>query len=116
MRLFILTTLLLSGCAHNDAWTQADTNAQLLVTAAVLADAYTTSNIGGDTREVGPAKIVLGSQPEDWAVWTSAVAVSVVYWLAARAVSRDNRRYVQAVPGIAHGAAAIHNCSIGLCK
>ena len=37
--------LLTSGCANTDEWTRRDTVGQLLVTAALAADAYSTANI-----------------------------------------------------------------------
>lgn len=117
--LLIIALALLSGCAHQDGWNKKDTAYQLLVTAAIAGDAYTTMQIQytPGTAEGGPiAKSFMGPQPstEDTLMYFTTLAVGS--YLLNRALPRKWRRYLQTWETTVHGYAIKNNCDLGLCE
>jgi hypothetical protein len=110
--------LLLSGCAHSDNWTRADTMMQLGVTAVLIGDAVTTARIQDhpNTFENGPwAKHALGLHPDPSDVYLYFASVIVIDYLITRALPAEWRPYWQGWEIAAHGYAIINNCNVGLC-
>jgi hypothetical protein len=113
----ILILALLSGCAHQDEWTREDTWRQITVTAALMADGYTTAQIHKDpmVEEGGPiARKFLGPQPssEDTAIYFATLAIS--NYFISRALPAKWRHRWQTWEMTVHGYAVVKNAEMGL--
>jgi hypothetical protein len=116
--LIILGVLILSGCAHSDAWTTRDTIGQVLVTAVLAADAVTTNRIQDHPGyyEAGPvAQQVLGLHPRTHSTYQYFAINMVANYLVARALPAKWRPYWQGWEITVHGYAVYNNCSMDLC-
>ena len=111
--------LLTSGCANTDEWTRRDTVGQLLVTAALAADAYSTANIQHvpGYYEAGPvARKALGLHPSSSSTYQYFLANAVLNYAFARYVLPAKwRPYWQGWEVAVHGYAVHNNCSMDLC-
>ena len=111
--LALIMIMTLTGCANTDEWRTVDTQRQILVTAAIIADAWSSRNIGPetDTVEAGPmASRVIGSQPssEEFVVYFAAIAVGSYF--ISRALPEKWRPFFQLFVFVEHAAATHHNC------
>ena len=117
--LTILTVLVFtSGCAHTDEWTRRDTVLQVGVTAALLADAITTSRIHDNPNvyESGAvAHRVLGRQPSTRDTYLYFGTLVISNYLITRALPEKWRKYWQSSQILVHGYAVSNNCDLDLC-
>lgn len=114
LRLAIAASLiLLSGCAHQDAWTTRDTVGQVVLSAALVADAYSTSNIQYTAKvwENGPiAGKVLGLQPATSDTWQYFTTLAISHYFIARALPAKWRPYWQYGNATFHAVWVRKNC------
>lgn len=97
-------------------WTSADTAREAVYQVLHLADAATTADIHNDpeTREVGPAKLFLGSQPGRMDTAAFFAATAGLHYLVSRQLTGAYRRAWQYVTIGASGGFAYNNLSLGL--
>ncbi|KKM26904.1 hypothetical protein LCGC14_1580060 [marine sediment metagenome] len=115
--LILLLVLVLGGCAHSDQWSKRDTYMQLGVTAALAADAYTTSKIQYDLLiyERGfLASRALGRQPSTRDTYVYFGTLIIGNYLISRALPAKWRPYWQGWEMSVHGYVAYKNCKMGL--
>lgn len=109
---------LLSGCAHEDAWRTQDTVGQVVLTAVLIADAHSTSNIQytPNVWEAGPiASKVLGLQPSTSDTWQYFTTLAISHYFITRAMPAKWRPYWQGFNTGAHAWAVWGNCEMNLC-
>ena len=114
----LISLFLLGGCATPGDWTRQDTIGQIVVTAALAADAYTTSKIqyAPGVYEAGPvAQKVLGLQPSTSSTYQYFLANAILNYAFARYVLPPKLRpYWQGWEVGVHGYAAWNNCRMDL--
>lgn len=109
-----LCALALSGCATNSQWSRDDTRAQLIFTAALAADAYSTAQIRNhpEVWESGPIpRAILGKNPDPESVIVSAIVGGLLHWYISRRLRPSVRPYWQYGFAFVHGKAAWQNCA-----
>lgn len=115
--LIIITALGLGGCVHSDGWNRGDTVRQLLVTATLAGDAYTTAQIHKmpGVKEGGPIAVqFLGPQPttEDTVMYFGSLIIT--NWLISRALPRKWRRHWQTWEMTVHGYSLYNNLELDM--
>ncbi len=105
------------GCAHEDPWTRSDTALQVLYTATLVADGYTTSRIQyrDDLHEAGMARFVLGDQPKTSDTWQYMASGAVVHYLMMRALPAKWRRWAHSQSIASQMDVVLSNCRADLC-
>ena len=114
----IAATILISGCAHQDPWTERDTAMFAAVVGVVAADMYSTNNIRSapHIEENGPiARQVLGSQPQSSETAAYGLGLLAVYYTVGRALPERWRPWWFGFNMVDHGSALINNCKLDLC-
>lgn len=119
MKTFVTLTVfaLLTGCAHQDEWTRADTTREIIIQVGVLADAYQTYRIHktpslheGNSRT---AKII-GNQPEPDNILMYMGSYAISHYLIARALPARLRKYYQYTSMYGQWSTVRDNCLIDL--
>ena len=116
--IILLLIFALVGCAHQDEWTTRDTWMQVGVTAAIAADAYTSSKIQytPNVMEDGPiAHRIIGRQPSTFDVYMYSGTLIITNYFISRALPGKWRPYWQVWGIYDHGYATYHNCELDLC-
>lgn len=116
--LIVSASLLSAGCAHQDEWRTVDTERQLVATAAIVFDGWSSRNIGPATftYEGGfVASRLIGPYPsnEDFIVYLTTVAIADYF--IARALPAKWRPYFQVGVFAMHTRAGLSNCKKELC-
>jgi len=109
----IVAMFFISGCAHEDPWTTRDTVGQVVLSAALVADAYSTSNIQNVSGvwENGPiASHVLGQQPSTSDTWQYFTTLAISHYFISRALPAKWRPYWQYGNATFHAVWVRKNC------
>lgn len=110
--------LALTGCAHQDEWTERDMWAQVAVSIAIIGDSASSVNIrstDGIYERGYIASRVIGSQPTAKNLFVYMTSVIVLDLMVARALPAKWRPYFQGGAFVMHASAWHHNCQLGLC-
>ncbi len=114
-----MTAALFSGCATRPEgdWSKRDTWMQVAVTAALAADAYTTSKIQYDPQleEIGFARHFLGAQPTTTDTWMYFGTAMLSSYLITRWLPPRLRPWFQGSVILVEAKVVANNCEGGLC-
>ena len=111
----LILLLALVGCAHSDPWTKRDTVLQLVTTAAIACDAWSTTKIQyyPGISEGGPiARKFLGDQPSTSGTYQYMATAAISSYLISRALPAKWRPFWQVVHAYDHGSACSSNISV----
>lgn len=116
--ILLFVFVLVSGCAHQDEWTELDTVMLVGVSVVMVADAVTTRRIQyrPDLYEVGSTtRKVLGTQPSTSDTYLFFGSLIITNYFITRALPAKWRPYWQGYEIIRYGSAVRLNCQIDLC-
>ena len=110
--LMLLAILSITGCAHDDQWTRADTALYVTYVGTLAYDGHTTAEIRHYPclEEAGDiAKHALGSQPSASGTWQYMGTLAISNYLIARALPSKWRKVWLVGNAYGHGNAAFNN-------